>query len=56
MEKPKKEHERDEDCDVDQTTSTCRVCGVYHGDPCEKCSGRGFHRDNCPLSDATKER
>lgn len=40
-------HERDEDCDVDPVTATCRGCGVWHGEPCAACGGRGFHRDGC---------
>ncbi len=26
-------------------------CGVWHGDPCQECEGRGFHREGCSLSD-----
>lgn len=50
---PDKQHARDEDCDVDPETDTCRVlaCQVYHGDPCSVCGGRGFHHDGCPESD-----
>jgi len=40
-------HTKDEDCDVDPETNNCRVCGVYHGDPCAVCGGRGFHRPWC---------
>ena len=25
----------------------CPECGVYHGDPCPECSGRGFHKAEC---------
>lgn len=41
------EHSRDEDCDVDPESDCCRLCGVYHGDPCPECRGRGFHVDGC---------
>ena len=44
-------HSRDEDCTLDATDS-CSVCGVYHGDPCPVCGGRGFHRDGCERIDA----
>jgi hypothetical protein len=40
-------HTRDEDCTLDAHGS-CIACGVYHGDRCDCCGGRGFHRDNCP--------
>ena len=43
-------HSRDEDCTLDATDS-CSVCGVYHGDPCPVCGGRGFHRDGCERID-----
>ena len=36
-------HARDTDCTVDPKTDTCVRCGVYHGDPCPHCGGRGFH-------------
>lgn len=36
-------HTTDEQCDVDPATDCCRVCGVYHGDPCADCGGTGFH-------------
>lgn len=41
------EHHKDEDCDVDPDDDLCRECGVYHGEPCPKCGGRGFHRRVC---------
>jgi hypothetical protein len=44
---PANRHECDEECDVDPTTDTCRVCGVHHGSPCPVCGGRGFHVDGC---------
>lgn len=40
-------HTRDEDCTLD-ATDTCDVCGVWHGDPCPACGGRGYHRTGCP--------
>jgi len=24
-------------------------CGVDHSEQCELCSGRGFHKDDCPI-------
>ena len=41
-------HEKDQDCTVDPKTWCCTVCGVYHGDPCWVCGGRGFHKPGCP--------
>jgi hypothetical protein len=43
------EHTKDADCTVDPTTDSCRECGVYHGDPCPACDGRGFHVDGCDV-------
>ena len=42
-------HSTDADCagHVSRKTLTCSVCGVYHGDPCPLCGGRGYHADNC---------
>jgi len=47
---PEKEHSQDSDCVLDGT-DTCIECGVYHGDPCVKCGGRGFHKTDCPDND-----
>lgn len=47
-------HAKDEDCDVDEDTETCRGCGVRHGDPCDDCGGRGYHRLACPTQDPEK--
>jgi len=45
-------HTTDQDCTVDPRTNCCRECGVEHGDPCDVCHGRGFHRMvACPESD-----
>lgn len=44
-------HERDEDCTVDPKTDCCTACGVYHGDPCPECKGRGFHKAGCPINE-----
>ena len=43
-------HTTDGDCEGHlDDDGTCMVCGVYHGDPCAFCGGRGFHRtDDCP--------
>lgn len=40
-------HDKDEDCTIDENTELCVGCGVYHGDLCVRCSGRGFHKENC---------
>ena len=42
------EHERDADCaPFINAIHSCAICGVYHGDPCETCGGRGFHVPDC---------
>lgn len=41
------EHTKDSDCKVNPNTGTCEVCGVYHGDACPLCGGRGFHKPLC---------
>ena len=46
------EHNKDGDCTLDET-GTCKVCGVYHGDPCEFCGQEGFHADDCQSFEAT---
>lgn len=46
------DHYRDEHCTLDEFDS-CLECGVYHGDPCSRCGGRGFHREHCPEFDVT---
>lgn len=38
----RREHTRDEECEVDPATDLCRQCGVLHGDPCPTCGGRAF--------------
>lgn len=40
-------HRQDEDCTVDPGNGLCRWCNVWHGDPCDGCGGRGFHRTWC---------
>lgn len=37
------EHTKDLDCTLDEHGEECTVCGVWHGDPCLDCGGRGFH-------------
>ena len=39
-------HNTDKDCTLDADDG-CTVCGVYHGDRCDECGGRGFHVDGC---------
>lgn len=36
------EHEQDADCTLG-ADDVCTGCGVYHGDPCPHCKGRGYH-------------
>ena len=43
-------HTRDEQCTLDEF-DVCRECGVWHGEPCIECEGRGFHNDGCPSCD-----
>ena len=45
----KKAHVKDSDCTVDHSTMLCKDCGVDHSGECIECSGRGFHKPNCPL-------
>ena len=47
------EHNTDADCTLDDTNS-CIICGVYHGEPCIECGGRGFHNGNCKANDTYK--
>lgn len=42
---------RDEDCLVEQ--GICIRCGVEHGEGCEVCGGRAYHRFGCLASDET---
>jgi hypothetical protein len=50
---PPSVHEKDEDCDVDPETATCRTCHVYHdeGNRCVECGGRAFHKLGCETVD-----
>ena len=43
-----RQHERDNDCVVDEQTGCCVDCGVDHSGRCVICDGRGFHRNDCP--------
>jgi hypothetical protein len=38
-------HTHDDDCTL--ADDTCTVCGVWHGEACETCGGRGFHLPSC---------
>jgi hypothetical protein len=29
-------------------SDSCPKCGVYHGEPCDVCGHRGYHRADCP--------
>ena len=48
-------HTKDSDCTVDPTTLCCSLCGVSHSDPCGHCKGAGFHKEDCPFSDANAD-
>ncbi len=37
---------KDSDCHLD-STDTCVVCRVYHGDPCTECGERAYHLPWC---------
>jgi hypothetical protein len=39
-------HMKDSDCTLDDNL-ICTVCGVWHGEPCQECEGKGFHLDTC---------
>lgn len=45
-------HNTDRDCTLDRS-DICVECGVWHGDPCPDCGGRGFHLDSCPEMEPT---
>ncbi len=45
------DHDSDEQCLLDWA-DVCVFCGVYHGDPCHLCGGRGFHSPYCNDCDA----
>ncbi len=52
------DHKSDEDCARFLPTDgfgECRRCGVGHGDPCNECDGRGFHKPDCTRIDACDE-
>ena len=44
-------HSHDADCAGHITDDSCTVCGVWHGDPCATCGGRGYHAAGCAESD-----
>lgn len=41
-------HAQDSDCGVNHDDNMCRVCHVYHGDPCNDCGARAYHKPTCP--------
>lgn len=43
------DHTEDAHCTVDTETNECRICHVFHGDPCQDCGGRGYHNQGCPI-------
>lgn len=49
-------HHTDSDCTLNPADDCCIDCGVYHGEPCPGCGGRGFHvgpcADLCEATDA----
>jgi hypothetical protein len=40
-------HTKDADCHDHLVDGECQTCGVFHGDACPDCGGRGYHRENC---------
>ncbi len=46
------QHTSDMECTVDPKDDCCVVCGVYHGEQCLCCGGRGFHVEGCIESDS----
>jgi hypothetical protein len=42
---PNTNHKTDADCNV--IDDECVECGVFHGDTCRECGGRGFHDAGC---------
>jgi hypothetical protein len=40
-------HDTDSDCTLSADDDCCVKCGVYHGDECPDCGGRGFHTPDC---------
>lgn len=52
-------HTCDEDCapyiDFDDIGTVCTVCHVMHGEPCQECGGRGYHRPMCSDSEPADE-
>lgn len=45
------DHSSEDHCTLD-ARQLCIYCGAYHGEQCEHCGARGFHRLDCPESDA----
>ena len=52
-------HTCDEDCaphiDFDDHGTVCTVCHVMHGEPCQECGGRGYHRPTCSDSEPSAD-
>jgi hypothetical protein len=46
------DHDSDAHCTLDATDS-CETCGVFHGEPCAECDGRGFHAERCQEGSAS---
>jgi len=47
-------HTTDADCTLALRSDCCVICGVWHGDPCLDCGGRGYHNHSagpCPSCD-----
>lgn len=39
-------HAHDAECTIG-ADDCCTTCGVYHGDACDFCGGKGFHVGTC---------
>ena len=46
LREPDADHDKDADCSLDDL-DVCTGCGVWHGDPCPDCGGRGYHAEDC---------
>jgi len=49
-------HYTDADCQPFLANDECRVCRVYHGEPCPSCNRRGYHSDGCDTNRTNESR